>query len=132
MKERIVYIDRLKGFGIFLVVLGHLIQNNVVNGTSNILFNIIYSFHMPFFFFLSGYVAYKSTKIDSFKTIPSYIRSKSIALLIPMLSWPLIHKYFFTYTNDYGFSSIGNILMSEIANPGLWFLKMLFEIFAIY
>lgn len=132
MRERIIYIDRLKGFGIFLVVLGHLIQNNVIDGTSNIIFNIIYSFHMPFFFFLSGYVAYKTTKIDSFKTIPSYIKNKGIALLIPMLSWPLIHKYFFTYSDDYDFNSIGNILMSEIANPGLWFLKMLFEIFAIY
>lgn len=132
MKERIVYIDRLKGFGIFLVVLGHLIQNNVINGTSHTLFNVIYSFHMPFFFFLSGYVAYKTSKIDSFKSIPLYIKNKAIALLIPMLSWPLIHKYFFTNANDYSLDSIGNILLSEIANPGLWFLKMLFEIFVIY
>lgn len=132
MKERIVYIDRLKGFGIFLVVLGHLIQNNVINGTSHTLFNVIYSFHMPFFFFLSGYVAYKTTKIDSIKSIPFYIKNKAIALLIPMLSWPLIHKYFFTNSNDYSLDSIGNLILSEIANPGLWFLKMLFEIFVIY
>ena len=132
MKERILYIDRLKGFGIFLVVIGHLIQNNVIDGTSNTLFSVIYSFHMPFFFFLSGYVAYKTTKINSLTTIPLYIKNKAIALLIPMLSWPLIHKYFFKYTNEYSFNSIENILISEISNPGLWFLKMLFEIFVIY
>lgn len=46
---RIRYIDVARGLGIFLVIIGHL-------NTNEILHNTIYSFHMPFFFFLSGYL----------------------------------------------------------------------------
>lgn len=43
------YIDIAKGIGILLVVIGHL-------PTGSFLHNYIYSFHMPFFFFISGYL----------------------------------------------------------------------------
>jgi fucose 4-O-acetylase-like acetyltransferase len=132
MKERLLYIDRLKGFAIFLVVLGHLIQNNSIDHYSNSLFNIIYSFHMPFFFFLSGYVAFKTTKIDSVNSYIGYIKNKAITLLVPMLIWPLVNQFFFTNSTDYSLNSIAHILFTQIENPGLWFLKMLFQILIIY
>jgi len=132
MNARIIYIDRLKGFGIFLVVLGHLIQSNVADGESNNLFSIIYSFHMPFFFFLSGYVALKTIKINILKEIPFFIKNKAISILIPMLSWPFIRKYFFAKSYDYSISNFSNILIQEMLNPGLWFLQMLFFIYIIY
>ncbi|ROT03695.1 hypothetical protein ED388_12660 [Muribaculaceae bacterium Isolate-007 (NCI)] len=47
------YIDCLKGFAIFLVVLGHVVQN--YNLMDSWIFRIIYSFHMPLFMFMSGY-----------------------------------------------------------------------------
>ena len=47
MHKRIDYIDILKGFGIVLVLLGHLPIPEVVKMW-------IYSFHMPLFFFCSG------------------------------------------------------------------------------
>lgn len=40
--------DNAKGFGILLVIWGHLFSLN------GIPFSIIYSFHMPLFFFISG------------------------------------------------------------------------------
>lgn len=52
MRERLDYIDRLKGIAIYLVVVGHLIQFNVVNFEHNVLFCFIYSFHMPLFMLL--------------------------------------------------------------------------------
>ena len=48
-KERLKYIDIAKGIGIFLVVWGHLISDGFID-------NLIYSFHMPLFLFLSGYM----------------------------------------------------------------------------
>ena len=42
-------IDVFKGLGILLVILGH------AWGVPNILQKLIYSFHMPAFFILSGY-----------------------------------------------------------------------------
>lgn len=47
---RYIWIDIAKGIGIFLVILGHLVTYG------SYIFNWIFSFHMPLFFFLSGYV----------------------------------------------------------------------------
>jgi len=50
-------LDVMKGILILLVVLGHVIQRNIVNYEDNFIFRIIYSFHMPMFMFISGYIA---------------------------------------------------------------------------
>lgn len=47
---RDIQVDIAKGLGIFFVILGHLISYDAP------LFRWIFSFHMPLFFFLSGYV----------------------------------------------------------------------------
>lgn len=50
MSKRIEYIDIARGIGILLVVMGH----NDFGLVSPFFYKIIYSFHMPLFFFLSG------------------------------------------------------------------------------
>lgn len=42
-KERLSWLDVLKGIGIILVVMGHIYSNSII-------FNWLYSFHMPLFF----------------------------------------------------------------------------------
>jgi fucose 4-O-acetylase-like acetyltransferase len=49
--RRIVFLDVAKGIGILLVVMAH----NDLAAVSLFLYRFIYSFHMPVFFFLSGY-----------------------------------------------------------------------------
>jgi len=49
--NRIQYIDIARGIGILLVVLGH----NDFALVSPFVYQVIYSFHMPLFFFLSGF-----------------------------------------------------------------------------
>ena len=51
ISKRIGYFDIARGIGILLVVLGH----NDFGGISPFLDQLIYSFHVPLFFFLSGY-----------------------------------------------------------------------------
>lgn len=51
MSKRIEFIDIARGIGILLVVLGH----NDFGYISPFAHQVIYSFHMPLFFFLSGY-----------------------------------------------------------------------------
>ncbi len=51
MSKRIEYIDIARGIGILLVVMGH----NDFSLVSPFAYQVIYSFHMPLFFFLSGY-----------------------------------------------------------------------------
>ncbi|RZN54921.1 hypothetical protein D9736_04020 [Escherichia sp. E10V10] len=54
-------IDSMKGLAIIFVVWGHSIQfvkKDSLNFFDNPLFITIYSFHMPFFMLLSGYLFY--------------------------------------------------------------------------
>ena len=56
--SRLSWIDVLKGIGIILVVLGHIYLDDVV-------YNWLYSFHMPLFFIAAGMVyKEKSVLID--------------------------------------------------------------------
>lgn len=48
MGKRLAHIDLLKGIGIILVLLGHLSINGIMH-------MLIYSFHIPLFFFCSGF-----------------------------------------------------------------------------
>lgn len=49
--QRIDWIDTAKGLCMLLVIVGHTLPY------SNLLRNFIFSFHMPAFFFLTGYTA---------------------------------------------------------------------------
>lgn len=58
-RERESWLDACKGIAIILVVMGHIIDGNMAKGALSgyaweIIYNIIYLFHMPLFFVLSG------------------------------------------------------------------------------
>ena len=60
MNNRLVWADRLKGILIVLVVLGHAIQQTMNEACfDNHLWNYIYSFHMPAFMAISGFLSYR-------------------------------------------------------------------------
>lgn len=67
-KDRILWIDVVKGLLILSVVLGHCIQETLkVRGLGfdeNLWRNLIYSFHMPAFMAMSGYVAYRPNRLS--------------------------------------------------------------------
>lgn len=53
--KRDLTIDTLKGFLIILVILGHLIGS--LDRSNNVIWNFIYTFHMPLFVLVSGYLS---------------------------------------------------------------------------
>lgn len=60
MSKRLFWADSLKGILIILVVLGHAIQAVFKQGCfDNHVWNLIYSFHMPAFMAVSGFVNYR-------------------------------------------------------------------------
>ena len=77
--NRIGYIDALKGFAIICVVIGHVadgyLSAEMYPESSVLLFglyNIIYSFHMPLFMIISGFIfftAYVSDGVPNTKRI---------------------------------------------------------------
>lgn len=90
-KERDQTLDCIKGIAILLVVLGHSIQFG--NGASffesrafysDPVFKFIYSFHMPLFMLVSGYLFARTIERHSTKAIVS---SRMTKLLIPIFTW---------------------------------------------
>jgi len=79
-QSRELWLDTAKGIGIILVVLGHL-----CGGYLPLLVKWIFSFHMPLFFVLSGYLEY-GKKIASFK---QYFKHKAGSLLWPYFTFGL-------------------------------------------
>lgn len=97
------FLDIAKGFGIILVILGHCIQfgsgsEYCTNASffNNPVFIIIYSFHMPLFFLISGYLFFGSSTKHSPLDI---IASKFRGLILPILSWSIIYETCFQLIN---------------------------------
>lgn len=87
VRQDLIWMDWAKFLGIFLVVFGHLLQKTQDWRTGGwqypelmALWNVIYIFHMPLFFMLSGYM-YK--KVQSFKKI-------FLTLVIPYLIYQIV------------------------------------------
>lgn len=90
-ENRITYIDLAKGVAIIAVIIGHM---HIWKFN-----NIIYSFHMPFFFILSGaFISQKYSEIF-------YIKRKA---------WQLLRPYIFTCVMLILLSVIINIIMGNI------------------
>ena len=86
MPNRIAYIDFLRGLAILFVIMGHIIQYNLYGESGRNCFDFIYSFHMGFFFFISGYVACISSYKYKFSYFLPFLRKKSVQLLLPFFT----------------------------------------------
>ncbi|WP_233429236.1 acyltransferase family protein [Klebsiella variicola] len=135
MRER--WVDYAKGIGIILVVFGHANRGLYSSGiyiSSEIyhyLDNIIYSFHMPLFFFLSGLFFVSS--INN-KSKEGFLLSKVKNILYPYVLWSLIQGgvevFFSKYTNAK--TSLSEVLLFPMhPRAQFWFLYALFMIFII-
>lgn len=115
--QRIEYIDLAKFIGIFLMVLCHA-------GMHNMATSVIYAFHMPLFFFLSGYLYDRNKKINFLH----YLRRKAFSILVPYVIFALILCYGTRGILDWGYlfySSRDSIAEANSFTP-LWFLPCFF------
>ena len=121
-KKRIRYIDALRGFTMILVVWGHVMLAMGLGGYSTVLGSIFLTFRMPMFFFISGYIAYKSLERWDFSLYKQLMCKKAFVQIIPAL-------IFFTLFSICHHSTF-NVL--EKGWLGYWFTFVLFEMFCIY
>lgn len=84
LEQRIEYYDICKGIAAFCVILQHFVGLNQAYMKENILFSILQYFHMPVFFFISGYFGKSSIQNQSFKRI---FVDKFWRLLVPFFAW---------------------------------------------
>jgi fucose 4-O-acetylase-like acetyltransferase len=114
-------IDALKGVAIILVVLGHSVQINDPNFDNNLIFRIIYSFHMPMFMFLSGFIILG----QSGYTFPVYVKKNAIRLLTPFLIWYFVSYIIVRFHQDVSLA-VYFFDLAKSPGRGLWFLWILF------
>lgn len=118
--SRMIWVDRLKGCLIILVVLGHAIQ--VAYGRAcedNHLWSMIYSFHMPAFVAVSGYLGFGCKRI--------VLSRRFQQLMIPFLLWSLL--LFLVYP-PYRLGTLLNFFLRP--DSTFWFLWVMFWIAALF
>lgn len=129
-RERLGYVDFMRGVAIILVVVGHMIQFNGVE-TSNAVFEVIYSFHMPLFFAISGYITQKVTRLESVRQYGGYMKKKVISILVPYMVWLLLADHYLL-AEHWETLTAAEVWHCITGWTGLWFLKTLFIILVGY
>jgi len=127
MPTRNKYIDSIKGIAIILVILPHCIQygsgqsfQNDCLFYDNSIFKFIYTFHMPVFMLISGYLYRFTVQKYSYESI---IKSRITSLLIPILIWHSL--YILVKYIEVGDEYFANFYFSSYVRY-LWFLWAVF------
>jgi len=125
-KERLDYLDAVKGIGIILVVIGH----STYAGEN--LLTWIASFHMPLFFIISGMLLQFTGEEEN--SVSTILKKKAKSIMLPYLSFSVIYLLM-----DFGmlmlhigskawvdvvYEIFGSITLYGIST--LWFLPALF------
>lgn len=122
-KNRIKWIDVAKFFGIFLIYLGHF--SNIGRYRS-----VIFLFHVPLFFFLSGC----NENFDKENNLFKYVYKCFKRILIPFIIFALfsIVLYVLMYNPNASdlketiFNFLNGCIRNKFIAHGLWFLSCLF------
>ncbi len=123
-KERNIRLDLIKAIAIILVVAGHAIQFGCGNDYTeslafydNWVYKIIYSFHMPVFMCVSGWLFARS--VARYDTC-ALLKNKAIALLIPIFVWGTMH--YLSTKVILGHEPLNLSTWWMIVGGGIWFL----------
>ena len=108
-KTRMSWIETLKGMGILLVVLGHAPRHDMMADSAlcGYLAYLIYSFHMPLYFAISGYTF--GISWQRYRETPAlFVRRRARSLLVPMLSYGVLA--YLAFFVCYSIPGIGQVL----------------------
>jgi fucose 4-O-acetylase-like acetyltransferase len=144
MKEKIIWLTILQGWAMLLVVIGHVNLSGLAFDPNfpiaTEIQHIIYSFHMPLFMCISGFLFFL-TKIQREKSYGSVVIDKLKRLGVPFLFFTfaaLFLKFafnpFMARPVDLSITEIANAFLYPTSNPmaEMWFVMTLFIIFLLY
>lgn len=126
-ETRNLYMDFLKGIAILAVIVGHSLSD--IRGMDTF-FNMIYSFHMPLLFFVSGYIEEQNSAKYVGREGKMLVRRMS-GLLLPYLSWTIIYAAVLGHLWKMGDEGVLSDLFGYGSN-GLWFFPVLFGLKAMH
>jgi len=122
-------IDALKLYAMGLVVLTHVLGlRPEFRDLSPRTVDIMVTFNMPLFTFLSGYVLFGREGAGPVR----FIRGKVLALLVPYLAWILVELPIRHYPPSAWLPRLGQALIDPHAGMQMWFLWLLFWLFVIF
>ena len=137
-RTEIIWIYWAKTIGIFLVLWGH-------NFPPHVILSWIFSFHMPLFFFISGYLA-KNKHTIAFRP---YVKKYAYSLLLPYICLGFLAYMIWLVKNLFHpgaeldsltlwdplwgmLYASGMPIYSLIHSSALWFLPALFSVFLFH
>lgn len=129
MKERSINLDIAKGFAMYLVVLGHLL--NQLAGDPAVIINFC---HMPTMFLISGYLLSSSLR----RSTPGQVLKKKLrGLLLPYLAWSAV-----SFAANVARMAVSGVVSCEgvtreavdifLYARSVWFLVQLFLAFLVF
>ena len=141
-KKKIEWLAVLQGFSMLLVVIGHVSLTNVPGDPSTPIATgierTIYSFHMPLFIFISGWLFYY-TCLRKEKSYSEVLKSKLRRLGIPFLAFTLLSTILKTAFPSLMHRSVTTQELIDTfvlfrSNPlgEMWFVIVLFELMLLY
>ena len=86
-RQRIFWLDAAKAYGMFLVYYGHIVERfyNGDNQAALLQDRLIYAFHMPLFFFISGFFARQTPD-----TAGTFVRKGLLTRILPVLFFSVL------------------------------------------
>lgn len=119
---RIAWIDALRGFAMWLVVIMHV---QFFSGSQGTIYNTLIAWlFMPLFFFVSGLVIYNPNRQWTAGSVLTYLWKKVQQILIPTVIMFLLANWILGYN-----------VMEQLIHPmkaGYWFTITLFWFIALY
>ena len=135
MAKRLIDIDVMQGIAMFLVVLGHHLFNFMPEWYKE-MFQWLYTFHMPLFIFISGFlIRYSYNGVHNWKEYKQYVTKRIKKFFLPFLLVGTIGTLATWDFND--INVLLNNLLNLIISPKqsevtfLWYIYLLFIFYCI-
>lgn len=129
MRERLAWIDVVKILGIFAIYVGHFGQ------AAGNLYNFVFAFHVPLFFFVAGLFAATTTPLPW----TTFVVKKARELLLPFVAFTFLYLVVVVLQGNLGTAEIRPLLLplalgirNESPTLTLWFLPCLFIVAVLF
>lgn len=128
-KERLQWLDALRGFTMLLVVANHVYLVSFDTSTKASMFmSLCLLFRMPLFFFISGFLAYKASfswnVADTARLVQKKLRVQLVPTLVMMTAWIALFRKPFWQAMETAWLSP--------TKQGYWFTIVLLEMLLAY
>lgn len=121
-RERLLWVDSMRGFSMLIVVLGHVFISMGINVYDSVLSSILYTFCLPLFFLVSGFFSYKKSSTWNKNMLQGNIKQRFQALIVSTIVFITIFQIAITK----------EIIWPESGFGGYWFTIVLFQMYVLY